>query len=118
MTSLGTKLFTMFNGDLVGTDSQGNKYYRGKRTPAGARERRWVVYQGRVEASRVPPAWHSWLHHTTDAVPEGEAGQWDWQREHVPNLSGTDRAYHPPGSLLESGKRSPATGDYEPWQPS
>lgn len=117
--SIGTKLFTMFNGDLVGTDAQGNKYYKSKRTPAGARERRWVVYDGPVEASRVPPAWHSWLHHTTDAVPENDTGRkWDWQREHIANRTGTDDAYRPPGHLLRGGTRSPATGDYEPWQPS
>ena len=117
--TLGTKLFTMFNGELVGTDSQGNRYYRGKRTPASARDKRWVVYNGVVEASRVPPAWHSWLHHTTDAVPTDDtARKWDWQREHAANRTGTDAAYRPPEHVLKGGTRAPATGDYEPWQPN
>jgi NADH:ubiquinone oxidoreductase subunit len=38
-------------------------------------------------------------------------------REHVPNLTGTDRAYRPPGHTLQGGRRDRATGDYEPWTP-
>lgn len=117
--SIGTKLYTLLNGDLVGTDSQGNRYFRSKRTPQGKRDRRWVVYAGTVEASRVPPEWHSWLHHTTDEVPDAAtARRWPWQKEHVPNMTGTAQAYRPPGSLLAKGTRPHATGDYEPWQPS
>jgi len=116
--TIGTRLFTMLNGELVGTDSQGNRYYRGKRRPAGGREKRWVLYEGTVEASRVPPAWHSWLHHTTDEVPSGDGRKWEWQKEHQPNLTGTPAAYRPPGHVLEGGRRARATGDYEPWQPS
>ncbi|MAI49083.1 MAG: NADH:ubiquinone oxidoreductase subunit NDUFA12 [Rhodospirillaceae bacterium] len=116
--SIGTKLFTMLNGVQVGTDSQGNKYYREKRPQQRAKERRWVVYHGKVEASLVPPAWHSWLHHTTEDVPSDDAvKQWHWQTEHVPNLTGTPNAYRPPGHLLKGGERDAATGDYEPWQP-
>ena len=30
-------------------------------------------------------------------------------------MTGTEGAYHPPGSLALGGHRAPATGDYEPW---
>jgi NADH:ubiquinone oxidoreductase subunit len=123
--TIGTRLFTWWRGELVGTDQLGNRYYREKGgrklIPGGgmpSRERRWVLYNGEVEASRVPPQWHAWLHHTVDAVPQ--AGQWPhyaWQKEHQPNLSGTPRAYRPPGSVLRGGHRAPASGDYEPWTP-
>jgi len=117
--SIGTKLFTMLNGVPMGTDSQGNKYYRGKRTLLSGKERRWVIYHGKVEASRVPPAWHSWLHHTTEEVPNDDSAKlWDWQTDHVPNLTGTADAYRPPGHFLKGGQRDVATGDYEPWHPS
>jgi NADH:ubiquinone oxidoreductase subunit len=123
--SIGTKLFTWLRGELVGTDQFGNRYYRDKRhrplqRGAGrdSRERRWVLYNGEVEASRVPPEWHGWLHHTFNEVPQPVAGKrYPWQTEHVPNLTGTPAAYRPPGSVLEGGHRSPATGDYEPWTP-
>ena len=71
--TIGTRLFTLLNGEQMGTDTQGNVYYCSKRTPKGAREKRWVVYDGKVEASWVPPAWHSWLHHTTDDIPEDDS---------------------------------------------
>ena len=41
-----------------------------------------------------------------------------WQKEHLPNRTGTPEAYHPPGSEYEGGQRAKATGDYEPWRPS
>jgi len=123
--SLGTRLYTWLKGELVGVDQFGNRYFREKgQRPlkrGGGREsleRRWVLYNGEVEASRVPPLWHAWLHHTMDDVPS-DAGrkEYPWQKEHLPNLTGTDRAYRPPGSLLRGGHRARATGDYEPWTP-
>jgi NADH:ubiquinone oxidoreductase subunit len=32
-------------------------------------------------------------------------------------MTGTPQAYRPPGSILGSGRRPKATGDYKPWQP-
>ena len=117
--TLGTRLFTMLRGELVGSDSAGNRYYRDRRAKEGQRERRWVVYSGKAEASAVPAEWHGWLHHRTDDVPSADGKQKkEWQKEHVPNLTGTDRAYRPPGHILMGGKRDRATGDYEPWRPS
>ena len=112
--TIGTRLYTMLNGELVGSDSQGNRYYRSRR--ASGRERRWVLYSGAAEASRIPPEWHAWLHRTTDETPGAET-RWNWQREHASNPTGTDRAYRPPGHMLKGGKRAPARGDYEPWRP-
>ena len=67
----------------------------------------------------MPPAWHSWLHHTTNDIPADDVGRrWEWQKEHQPNLTGTADAYRPAGHVLKGGQRDAATGDYEPWQPS
>jgi NADH:ubiquinone oxidoreductase subunit len=116
--TLGTRLFTWLCGELVGTDSTGNRYYREKRPRAGRRERRWVIYQGEVEASKVPADWHGWLHHRTDVLPPpGGKPKRPWQKEHQPNLTGTPQAYRPPGHVLRGGRRDRATGDYEPWRP-
>ncbi|MEC7489801.1 MAG: NADH:ubiquinone oxidoreductase subunit NDUFA12 [Pseudomonadota bacterium] len=117
--TLGTKLFTMFCGEQVGADSQGNCYYRNKRRSKSGREIRWISYDGKVEASRIPPAWHSWLHHTTDKLPADDITRlWDWQKEHLPNRTGTENSYRPPGHILKGGERVSSTGDYEPWQPT
>lgn len=121
--TIGTRLLTWLRGGLVGTDPYGNRYYRLKGDrPSGrgggrfSRERRWVIYNGKPEASKVPPEWHAWLHHMVDEVP-GHRPRYDWEKPHEPNLTGTPRAYHPPGSVLRGGHRQRATGDYEPWVP-
>jgi NADH:ubiquinone oxidoreductase subunit len=118
--SLGTKLYTFFNGELVGTDAEGNRYYQERREPKDGRKRsRWVMYKGVAEASRIPPEWHAWLHRTVDTPPtQAKRLRKPWQKEHRPNLTGTTAAYRPPGSEYEGGRRDKATGDYEPWRPS
>lgn len=116
--SLGTRLFTWLKGETVGEDAFGNRYYREKKRMAGYRERRWVIYKGEPEASKVPPEWHGWLHHITDALPDANASSYEWQKPHMPNLTGTDLAYRPPGHTLKGGQRARSTGDYEPWRPA
>ena len=59
--TFGTQLWTKRYGELVGQDEQGNLYYRtrgGVVDPTLGFERRWVVYNGYAEASRIPPSWH------------------------------------------------------------
>jgi NADH:ubiquinone oxidoreductase subunit len=116
--TLGTRLLTWLRGELVGRDRFGNRYYRDVRARRGKREKRWVIYNGEVEASRVPPEWHMWLHHTTNAIPDASTRrQYPWQKEHVPNLTGTPNAYRPPGHVLAGGVTPRGTDDYEPWRP-
>lgn len=114
--TIGTVLFTWAKGKLIGTDSDGNRYYQERRARSGHRQRRWVIYKGRVEASRVPPEWHAWLHYTVDQ-PLARSPEKPWLREHQPNLTGTTEAYLPQGHDLKGGERPKATGDYEAWQP-
>ena len=110
----GTLLTTWFSGTFVGQDEFGNRYYQTKHA-----KRRWVIYAGTVEASRVPPEWHGWLHHTFALPPTKDPPKRKpWEAEHLPNLTGTPAAYHPEGSLSGDGKRAAATGDYEAWRPS
>lgn len=111
---------TLFSGSKrIGADEYGNKYYRAKPRKGYKKERRWVIYKGAPEASKVPPEWHGWLHHQSDVVPSESALSFrrSWQKPHQPNMTGTAQAYRPPGHILEGGKRDKATGDYEAWQP-
>lgn len=115
---LATMLFTWLRGEKVGADPFGNRYYRNSRLARYGRERRWVVYKGEVEASKVPAEWHAWLHHMAEKpLTEGPVKRWPWQKDHVPNLTGTPYAYRPKGHDLRGGHRAHATGDYEPWTP-
>ena len=115
--TIGTSLFTARHGEHVGTDAQGNKYYRSKPRD-GRPERRWVIYQGANDASRVPAEWHGWLHHSYDELPESHLPPAKiWQADYTPNATGTAAAYRPAGALERGGRRAAATGDYEAWTP-
>ena len=116
--NIGTWLFTLMKGAAVGTDSFGNRYYQERKARRGLRRRRWVIYKGSVEASRVPPEWHAWLHYNLAEPPLDPRPPRPWQKPHIPNLTGTPQAYRPPGHDYEGGQRARATGDYEPWRPS
>jgi NADH:ubiquinone oxidoreductase subunit len=120
-STFGTDLWTWLYGELVGTDELGNRYYRtrgGKIDPALGFERRWVIYNGYAEASKVPPSWHAWLHHTVDQpLTDDRVKAWPWEKPHVPNFTGTPLAYRPPGSTLAGNRRPRATGDYKAWTP-
>jgi len=48
--TVGTLLNSWKNGEKVGEDSLGNRYYRARKG-----NRRWVIYNGSNDASRVPP---------------------------------------------------------------
>lgn len=115
---IGTLLFTWLKGKPVGTDSFGNRYYRAPSIKLHGSERRWVLYRGQPEPSKVPPEWHAWLHHMTDApLTEIAAQPKPWQKPHRPNLTGTQGAIFPRGHALMSGQRQRAAGDYDAWKP-
>ena len=109
--TLGTQLFTWRNGVRVGDDDQGNVFYE---TRDG--KRRWVIYSGEAEASRVSPEWHGWLHHTWNEPPsKAPLAKKEWEKPHQENLTGTAMAYAPAGSLRQA---EPADRrDYEAWTP-
>ena len=119
--TIGTLFTFAKHGRLVGTDEQGNRYYEAK-TDKGSydvgRKRRWVIYEGYAEASKVSPDWHGWLHYTFDEPPTVEPLlRRKWEKDHLPNMSGTPYAWRPQGSLSRGGERPAATGDYEAWKP-
>ena len=114
--NIGTWLFTRLRGQLVGTDGAGNSYYEERSIRPNGRARRWIAYKGPVDASEVPPEWHSWLHYTTDR-PIQESARRPWTRPHIPNMTGTPASYRPPGHDYQGGHRDRATGDYEAWTP-
>jgi NADH:ubiquinone oxidoreductase subunit len=112
---LGTRLFTRRHGTEVGRDAEGNIYYR---SGSGPDERRWVIYNGTPEATRIPPEWHLWIHRSVDAPPtEKPLAPRVWERPWTPNATGTDAAWRPQGALASGGHRPPATGDYRAWTP-
>jgi NADH:ubiquinone oxidoreductase subunit len=118
--TFGTLLTVGRRGVSVGTDEFGNRYFEARdvKDSYDGRKRRWVLYKGYAEASKIPPDWHGWMHYTYDDPPSKVAlPRKDWEKPHMPNMSGTPYAQFPPGSLNAEAVRSPTTGDYEAWKP-
>ena len=106
--TIGTFIYTLFTGKLAGKDEFGNKYY------SNSKGKRWVVYKDQVESSKIPAEWHLWIHFLTDNKPSGRMNKFVWQKKHEENLTGTDKAYKPEGSLSSDSKKD--MKKYETWK--
>ena len=103
--TLGTRLFTLFFGKLVGGDDLGNKYYESKTG------RRWVIYKNEIDATHIPNEWYSWMHFTKNKIENlHELKKYNWQKPHISNQTGTENSYHPNKSNNEINKK------YKTWQ--
>ncbi len=110
--TLGTMLYTRRKGVKVGEDDQGNTFYH-----TADDSRRWVIFNGEAEASRVNADWHGWLHRTFNEVPSDKPlPHKPWEKPHQENLTGTMLAYAPTGSIRAGGEPK-ARSDYEAWSP-
>ena len=106
--TLGTFIYTLFTGKFVGKDQFGNKYY------SNSKEKRWVIYKNEIESSKIPPEWHSWIHSKTVNKPILNKKKYFWQKEYEENLTGTENAHKPEGSL--SSKVTKSMKKYETWK--
>ncbi len=88
--TFGTRIKTIFTGKLVGKDSFGNKYYENKKG------KRWIIYSGEIDATKIPVEWYSWMHFTQNKIEKKhELKKYDWQKPHQHNLTGTNESYYP-----------------------
>ena len=107
--TIGTFILTLFTGKLAGKDEFGNKYYSNKKG------KRWVIYNDKVEASKIPPEWHLWIHFLKNDKPLDDAKKYPWQKKYQENLTGTSKAYKPEGSLLSDSNKK-IKKQYEVWK--
>ena len=99
--------------DKVGVDDFGNEYFQNKNN------KRFIVYKGMAEASKIPSEWHGWIHYTTDQLPVNKKiSHYSWQKIHLPNLTGTKNSYAPKGDLATGGIREKVSSDYQAWDPN
>jgi NADH:ubiquinone oxidoreductase subunit len=88
--TFGTRLYTLFFGKFVGKDENGNKYYESKKG------KRWIIYNGEIEATKIPNEWFSWIHFTKNKLENTqEIEKFEWQKSHQPNLTGSKESYRP-----------------------
>jgi|TARA_B110000259_G_C14027737_1_gene405353 NADH:ubiquinone oxidoreductase subunit len=100
MNNFFNKLIIKLSSKLVGKDEFGNSYFISK---SGKKH---VIYNGSVEASKVPPNWHLWLHNIHDKIIPNP--QYAWQKIHIPNPTGTK--YRNTSSKIKK--------EYQSWEPA
>jgi NADH:ubiquinone oxidoreductase subunit len=118
--TIGIRFTIARRGVFIGEDEFGCRYYEAKdnKDSYDQRKRRWVVFKGVAEASKVSPDWYGWLHYTFDEPPtRAPLKRRAWEKDYIPNLTGTLMAWRPKGSISRTGERPRATGDYEAWTP-
>ena len=108
--TLGTRLWTFFNGISVGEDSQGNKYFHNKEDT-----KRWVIYGNDVESTNVNPEWNNWLRYTSKEKTS-EKEKYKWQKIHLSNQTGTENAYDPEKNKIND-RSNKSNADYIKWTP-
>jgi len=96
-------------GRFVGDDEFGNKYYSDSKG-----KKRWVIYKSRVESSKIPPNWHSWIHFQRIKKPISNNHTFFWQKKKEKNLTGKKKAHKPEGSMLNDSKKN--MKKYETWK--
>ena len=106
--TVGTFIYTIFSGKFSGKDQFGNKYYSNKKG------KRWVIYKNNIESTKIPPEWHSWIHFLKNETPSSDERKFSWQKQHQENLTGTNKAHKPIGSLYSDSKKS--IKKYETWK--
>jgi NADH:ubiquinone oxidoreductase subunit len=106
LNQLGLLLYTKVFGQYVGSDTFNNKYYQSKKQ---ANLKRWVVYNGYYDPSKIPAEWHSWLHFTQDHPPQMASKTW------IPNTTGTKFAQKNISSIENIPQT--ALNCYERWTP-
>ena len=107
-TTVGTFIYTLFFGKFVGEDEFGNKYYSNRTG------KRWVIYKDNVESTKIPPEWHLWIHFLNKNKPQENVTNYKWQKKLQENLTGTEQAHKPEGSLSSDLKKE--IKKYETWK--
>ena len=98
--TLGTRFTIFFFGKFVGKDNHGNKYYQTKKG------KRFIVYNGEVDASKIPNEWYSWMHFTSNKIEiKSDLKKYKWQKPHKSNQTGTKDYYHPNKNNNETKKK-------------
>lgn len=113
---LSTYIYTFLFGKFVGKDEFQNSYYRSNNL-LHKKEKRWVIYKGIVESTKIPPLWHRWIHFITNELPnEKRVEKLSWQKEHRANFTATSMSYHPNSDKNYTYKKIPI--HYQAWKPT
>ena len=100
--SLGFKIYSFLNGNLVHKDSLGNKFYSDKKNI----DKRWVVYAEGLGPESLPTNYHNWLHNTSDTIIDFNSSEDDL----INNIKGRTQKHI-------STHKDKSNKGYNSWQP-
>lgn len=103
-----TKWYIRSFYQYAGKDIFGNEYYTKPSKNHTYNEKRFCLYNGINETSKVPAMWHAWLHYLSRTIPKENMDL----NTHIPNLTGTKLKHHPKTISPTSQK------EYIPWSPA
>ena len=119
MKNFFLQIYSYLNGEFIGKDQLGNKYYKSNISHGIKKEKRWVIYKNDNDPTSVEPIWHAWLHHVVKDVPNLKTKKnFYWQKKISPNYTGTKKAYLPPGHILSKERKIKKIKNYESWMPN
>ena len=60
------------------------------------KKKRWIIYKGEIDASKISNEWFSWIHFTKNKMEINKnVKKYSWQKPHSSNKTGTSESYHP-----------------------
>lgn len=90
------EIYLQYAGIFVGEDEYGNKYYELSRKDYLGRKKRYCLFFGAPEASKIPPEWHLFMHHQIDAKDVIKTPRrYIWQKMFLPDLTLSCARYLP-----------------------
>ncbi len=90
------RIYLNFFGKKVGEDAYGNQYFETNRKDSFGRKKRFCLYNGKPEASKISPEWFPFMHYQIEAKDVlKNPKQYKWQKPALPNLTLSDVKYLP-----------------------
>ena len=112
--SIGTILYSFFNGKKVGEDDQGNRFFTHKKN----KKKRWVLYKKKIDPTNLEVKWQIWLTETDkDKEININNPNFKWQKNIKANLTGTLNSYHPISSSDKEIKYFDKKNKNSVWKP-
>ncbi len=114
--NIGILIYSFLYGKKIGQDKSGNKFYVHKNNKI---KKKWVLYNKIVDPTSLMVTWQLWLTNKKHEIPDALSSSRDyvWQKERMPNHSGTIDSYHPKLSKNKKIKNNKNKEIKEIWGP-
>jgi NADH:ubiquinone oxidoreductase subunit len=95
------RIYLHFFATKVGSDEYGNQFFELKTSDYLGRKKRYCLYNGYVEASKISPEWHPFMHYQIEAKAVKKTfKQYKWQKPFVPDTTLSGSKFLPKNHLL------------------